>query len=118
MPHVTIDGPIGIDQIEARFEPILYQEGTRVIKMSKLYLEKDRRFALLETVTVEAGHQQKFFVQLAMRDDRLTVRLEPLTDPEKTSAVRIAIALVARRILDWEPGTRYGNTNIAEYLIR
>ena len=118
MPHVTIDGPVQIDRIEARFEPILYQEGTRIIKVSKLYREKGGRSALLETVTVEAGHQQKFFVQLAVRDDRLTVRLEPLTDPEKTSAVRIAIALVARRILDWEPGTRYGNTNIGEFLIR
>lgn len=118
MPHVNIEGPVRIEAIEAAFEPILYREGTRVIKIDRFFREKTGRTALLETVVVEAGHTQKFFIQLSAKDGSVTVRLEPLTDPEKTGAVRIALALAARRVLDWSPGCRYGNTNISEYLIR
>lgn len=118
MPHVMIEGPARIEVIEAKFEPILYREGTRVIKVNRFFREKGGRAALLETVAVEAGHQQKFYVQLSVKEGILTVRLEPLTDPEKTPVVRMAIALIARRLLDWSPDCRYGNTNISEYLIR
>jgi hypothetical protein len=118
MPHVMIEGSARIEELESKFEPILYREGTRVVKVNRFFREKGGRAALLETVAVEAGHQHKFFIQLSVKEEILTVRLEPLTDPEKTSVVRIAIALVARRILDWNPDCRYGNTNISEYLIR
>jgi hypothetical protein len=43
------------------------------------------------------------------------VRLEPMTDPEKSPAVKRALALVARRIRA-ACGGRFGGTNIAEFL--
>jgi hypothetical protein len=118
MPHVSIEGPIQIEEIESKFEPILYREGTRIIKIERFFREKSGRSALLETVAVEAGHKQKFFIQLSAKEGSVTVRPEPLTDPEKSSVVRIALALVARRILDWSSDCRSGNTNISEYLLR
>ena len=51
------------------------------------------------------------------RDNGLTVRLEPLTDPEKTPGVRRAIAQVAQRLRS-ASGASYGTSNIQEYLIR
>ncbi|MCZ6670446.1 MAG: hypothetical protein O6947_05400 [Acidobacteria bacterium] len=118
MPHVTIEGPVLIADLESKFEPIQFREGTRIIKIGKFFREKTEGSALLEAIIVEAGHQQRFFILLSQKPEGITIRLEPLTDPEKTGAVRIALALVARRVLDWAPGCRYGFTNLTEYLIR
>ena len=52
------------------------------------------------------------------RLSRLRVwRLEPLTDPEKSPAVKSAIAQVAHR-LRAATGASYGSTNIEEHLVR
>jgi hypothetical protein len=117
VPHVVLEGPITIDDAARIFEPFVSREGDLVVKAERFYRGKDDRAALIEMVVVEAGHTQKFFIQLSARDSGLTVRLEPLTDPEKTPGVRRAIARVAAR-LRVASGAAYGKTNIQEYLIR
>ena len=117
MPHVVLEGRVTIDDAGRRFEPFVIRERELVIKAERFYRERDGRAALVETVVVEAGHVQKFFIQLSPRHDGLTVRLEPLTDPEKTPGVRRAIARVAHGLAA-ATGARYGNTNIEDDLIR
>ena len=117
MPHVVLQGRISIDEAERIFEPFVDRNGDLIVKAERFYREKDSRAALIEMVVVEAGHTQKFFIQLSPRGSGLTVRLEPLTDPEKTPAVRRAIACVAHRLRE-ASGAAYANTNIEEYLIR
>ena len=98
MPHVVLEGRITIDDCQGRFEPFVVREGELLVKIERFYRERDGRAALLETLVVDRGHTQKFFIQLSPRGDGLTVRLEALTDPEKTAGVRRALALVAHRI--------------------
>jgi hypothetical protein len=120
VPHVILDGRPGIEALEAyvrRFEPVVFRDGDTIIKIERLYRERDGRGALLETVVAGPGHLQKFFIQLAPKKGELTVRLEPLTDPEKTPAVRRALALVAARVVE-VGGCRYARGNIDEYLMR
>jgi hypothetical protein len=117
VPHVVLEGRITIDDAAAAFEPFVTREGELIIKAERFYREKDARAALIEMVVVDAGHTQKFFIQLSPRDTGLTVRLEPLTDPEKSPGVRRAIAQVAHR-LRATSGAAYGRTNIGEYLLR
>ena len=117
MPHVVLEGRITIDDAARFFEPFVSREDDLVVKAERFYRGKDDRAALIEMVVVEAGHTQKFFIQHSARDSGLTVRLEPLTDPEKTPGVRRAIARVAER-LRTASGTTYGKSNIQEYLIR
>lgn len=117
MPHVVLEGRITIDDAALAFEPFVARDGDLIIKAERFYREKGARAALIETVVVEAGHTQKFFIQLSSRDTGLTVRLEPLTDPEKSPGVRRALAQVAHR-LRIASGAAYGRTNIEEYLIR
>jgi len=117
VPHVVLEGRITIDDCQGRFEPFVVREGELLVKIERFYRERDGRAALLETLVVDRGHTQKFFIQLSPRGDGLTVRLEPLTDPEKTAGVRRALALVAHRMRQ-ATGCSYGATNIGEYLIR
>ena len=117
MPHVVLQGPISVMDCVGRFEPFVVREGDLIVKMDRCYKEVHDRAVLIETVVVDRGHTQKFFIQISGRKGGLTVRLEPLTDPEKGPGVRRAIALMAHRIRQ-ATGCEYGSTNIKEYLIR
>lgn len=117
MPHVVLEGRVTIDAAARAFRPFVEREGDLIVKADRLYRESEGRAALVEMVVVEAGHTQKFFIQLSPREGGLTVRLEPLTDPEKTAGVRRAIAHVAARLRE-ACGAVYGRTNIEEHLIR
>jgi hypothetical protein len=117
VPHVVLEGRITVDDAARVFEPFVARQGDRIIKAERFYREKDGRAALIEMVVIEAGHTQKFFIQLSPRDAGLTVRLEPLTDPEKSPGVKSALAHVAHRLRS-ATGAAYGKTNIEEQLIR
>ena len=117
MPHVVLEGRIGVDDAARVFEPFVIRDGERIIKAERFYREKDARSALIEMVVVDAGHTQKFFIQLSPRAGGLTVRLEPLTDPEKSPAVKSAIAQVAHRLRS-ATGAAYGSSNIEDHLVR
>jgi hypothetical protein len=116
MPHVVLEGRVTIDEYQTRFESFVVREGDRLIKMERFYRERDGRAALIETLVSEAGHTQKFFIQLSPKGEGITVRLEPLTDPEKTPAVKRALAVLAHRIRA-ATGCTYGRTNLEEFLI-
>ena len=96
MPHVVIECQARISDYQPLFRSIDFRQGTRIVKIKRFFLEKGGESALLEVIAVEAGHQQKFFIQLAQKPEGITVRLEPLTDPEKNTAVKTSLALVAR----------------------
>ena len=117
MPHVVLKGRLTIEEVQKRFEPFVFKEGDLLVKVDRFYCERDGHAALLDTVVVERGHTQKFFIQLSPKAEGLTIRLEPLTDPEKTSGVRRAIALVAHRIRE-VTGCAYGRSNIEDDLVR
>lgn len=116
MPHILVQGSIALDDVARRHAPWSDRRGDLLVKFDRLYLETAGRAALVEALVVDRGHPQRFFVALQAREDGVMVRLEPLTDPEKTAGVKRALALVADR-LRAESGGRYGATNIPEFLI-
>lgn len=116
MPHVVLEGPITLDGCRRLQVPFVERDGERIVKVDRFYADTDGRAALLETLVVDRGHTQRFFIQLALRDGGLIVRLEPMTDPEKTAAVKRALAIVAHRLV-LACGARYGSTNIPEHLL-
>ena len=115
MPHVILEGRVTVTEIALRHEPFVQREGDLLVKADRLYLDTRTRAALLETLVVDRGHTQKFFILLEERAGSLMVRLEPLTDPEKSAGVKRALALVAHRIRQ-ATGCRFGSTNIAASL--
>ena len=63
---------------------------------------------------------QSFFIVVTNRENKITIRLDPITDPEKTYGVKIAIALMAKRIQDIEKTSDLyvSKTNIQEFIER
>lgn len=116
MPHVVIEEAGDLQSIYQAFTPIVQRTGTEILKVQEFFLARNGKDALLESVAIENGVACTFFVQLKLHEKAITVRLLPATDPEKTPAVKKVMALVAGFIRKVYPDSRYGKTNLQEYL--
>ena len=116
MPHVVIEEAGDLQGLYQAFTPIIQRAGTDILKVQEFYLARSGKDALLESVAIENGVACTFFVQLKLHEKAITVRLLPATDPEKTPAVKKVMALVAGFIRKVYPDSRYGKTNLQEYL--
>jgi len=116
MPHVSIEEAGDLQGLYQAFTPIIQRVGADILKVQEFYLARSGKEALLESIGIEQGAACNFFVQLKLHAKAITVRLLPATDPEKTPAVKKVRALVAGFIRKVYPGSRYGKTNLQEYL--
>ena len=116
MPHVVIEEAGDLQGLYQAFTPLIQRAGTDILKVQEFYLARSGKDALLESVAIENGVACNFFVQLKLHEKAITVRLLPATDPEKTPAVKKVMALVAGFIRKVYPNSRYGKTNLQEYL--
>jgi hypothetical protein len=116
MPHVVVEEAGDLQGLYQAFTPMIHRAGTDILKVQEFYLARSGKEALLESVAIENGAACNFFVQLKLHEKAITVRLLPATDPEKTHAVKKVMALVAGFIRKVYPGSRYGKTNLQEYL--
>jgi hypothetical protein len=71
------------------------------------------RACLIEALCVEAGRKQPFYVKLAVHDrGSATVRVDPMTHPERSEGVRDLVAHVGALLLRATPGGQTGATNL------
>ena len=113
MPHVVIEGEIDLAAWSAAFEPLLLRVGGDVLRAERVYLEGGARAALIESLAVEAGRRQSFYIKLSAHDrGTLTVRIDPLTHPDRSDGVKRLVAEVAARALGSMPGARVVRTNL------
>ncbi len=116
MPHVVIEEAGDLQGVYQAFTPLIQRAGNDILKVREFFLARSGKEALLESITIEQGAVCNYFVQLKLHEKAITVRLLPATDPEKTPAVKKVMAMVAGLIRNVYPGSRYGKTNLQEYL--
>jgi len=116
MPHVVIEEALDLGRACQGLTLAPVRDGSEILKVVDVYLNRSGRTALVDCVVVEEGRSQAFFVQLSQKDRQITVRLLPATDPEKTAGVKRIMALIARQLHESTGGSRYGKTNLQEYL--
>lgn len=116
MPHVVVEEAGDLQGLYLAFRPMVHRTEHEILKVQEFYLSRTGKDALLESVAIEQGTARNFFVQLKLHEKAITVRLLPVTDPEKTHAVKKLMALVAEFIGMVYPGSHYGKTNLQEYL--
>ena len=116
MPHVVIEEAGDLQVVYQAFTPLIQRAGTDILKVREFYLARSGNEALLESITIEQDAVCNYFIQLKLHEKAITVRLLPATDPEKTPAVKKVMAMVAGFIRNVYPDSRYGKTNLQEYL--
>jgi len=97
----------------AAFEPLLVRRGGDVLRADAVYLARDGRSALVEALAIEAGRKLPFYVKIALHDrGSATVRIDPLTHPERSDGVREIVARIGEDLLRRSAGARLGATNL------
>ena len=113
MPHVVLDKKLNLFDFSILFQPIFQK--SPLIKIHKMFVSSDGSNALLSTIVIDDSHHE-FFIQLMTNDNRTTIRLLPLTDPEKTDAVKQSLANLAIEIQKFYPDMRVVKSNLWDYL--
>jgi len=117
MPHVVLENINSAQKAYESIVPFSQRIDGGILKVSDKYINSSAQSVLIESIAVEAGKNQTFFIQLSEKKTSLTVRLLPLTDPEKTVGVKTIMACIAKQIKDSDSSIVYGKTNLDEYLL-
>jgi len=113
VPHVVIEGVADLSAFARAWQPFVLRRGTDILRADHLYLASDARGGLIEALCVEAGRKQPFYVKLAVHDrGSATVRVDPMTHPERSPGVRDLVAQIGALLLRATPGGRTGATNL------
>lgn len=117
MPHVVLENAPDLGAACRALAPFTLRDGGEILRVLDVFVNQAGRTALVDCVVIDPGSPSKsFFVQLAQKDQQITVRLLPATDPEKTVGVKKLLAAIARTLRDALPGSHFGKTNLADFL--
>ncbi|MFT7623382.1 MAG: hypothetical protein ACI9WU_002565 [Myxococcota bacterium] len=117
MPHVVIEEALDLAGACSSIPFESVRNGSEILKIVDVYLNRLNRTALVDCVAVEEGQAQSFFVQLSRKDRQITVRLLPATDPNKTVGVKRIMGTIAKQVHESIAGSRFGKTNLEEFLV-
>ena len=115
MPHAVLDKKVDLQRLSDEFQEIM-EKKPFLIKITNVFLDRQKRTALLPTIVVDEKNQQ-FLIEINTREGKSTVRLYPGTDPEKTEGVKTALGLVVRKLQNIFIDTKITKTNIEEYIL-
>ena len=114
MPHVVFNKKIDLEEFSIQFHPVI-KRNPGVIKLNDVFVDKNNDKALITALTIDDIHQE-FIIELDAKESSSTLRLFPMTDPQKTSSVKTALGLVASFVLYVSPNARIIRTNIPEFI--
>jgi len=111
VPHAVIVGAVDVERVHRELVPFSERRGGCILRVTDSYLARAGNRTLLDAVVVE-GTTRHFLVEVAGRSDGVTLRLFPLTDPDKTDGVRALMTVLAVRIRALVPGARITHTDL------
>jgi len=116
MPHIVLENINATQDAYNAVTPFSIKIEGGILKVIDKYINASAQSALIESLAIENGKNQSFFVQLSQKKTSLTIRLLPLTDPEKTDGVKSIMAKIAKQIKDTDSAIAYGKTNLELFL--
>ncbi|MBT5934521.1 hypothetical protein [Sulfurimonas sp.] len=117
MPHIVLENISETKEAYEAVESFSNKIEGGILKVMEKYINASAQTALIESLAIENGKNQNFFVQLSQKKNSLTIRLLPLTDPEKTDGVKTIMAIIAKQIKDTNESITYGKNNLEDFLI-
>ena len=117
MPHIVLEKVKSVKACSHVIEPMMQRGEKGILKITDVYMNHNENSVLIESIAIEDGKNITFFIQLSGKGESVTVRLLPMTDPEKTNGVKKIMALVAHKIKQSNPNITYGKTNLQDFII-
>jgi len=91
VPHIVLNQQIDLLEFSNFF--LAYFQKSPLIRISNIFVDNNGLSALLPVVVINELHQE-FSIQISTSPKKTTIRLLPLTDPEKTNSVKRSLSLV------------------------
>lgn len=113
MPHIVLNQQVNLLEFSKSFTS--YFQKSPIIRISSIYLENNGLTALLPVVVIDELHQE-FFIQISTGPKKTTIRLLPLTDPEKTDSVKRSLSLVYLQLKFFDSSLIIIKSNLWEYI--
>ncbi len=117
MPHIVLEGPVDLPQFFSTHTSSAEEHPGKILKLQNSYISRDKNSVLIEALAVEGGPPNRFLVQVVRKGEKTTVKIYPGSDPEKTDGLKKILAIVAHRLKKGNPDSRYGSTNLQDYLL-
>ncbi|MCP4003565.1 MAG: hypothetical protein GY725_05165 [bacterium] len=84
-----------------------------MLRAENVFIDALGRTVLVEALVIEAGRKQSFYVKMAGHErGSVTVRIDPMTHPERSPGVRELVAHIAAAVIRVSPDARLGTANI------
>ncbi len=115
MPHVVLNGNIGVENVFTELKPLFFRDGTDILRTSESYLEREKNAILVDSLSIQGDKKIGFLLMISGREDGIVIRLYPKSEVEKTEGVKRLIAEIAKQLLQTFPELRRGETNLSEY---
>lgn len=121
MPHIVLSGSIQLGNTFKQMNKMLFkdQKSNVIVRIENFFINQRCDIILSKAIAIDQK-TQSFYIVVMNRENKITIRLDPITDPEKTDGVKIALALMAKRIQDIEKisDLYVSKTNIQEFIER
>ena len=90
MPHIIIEGRrINFESIYINFDKMVERKDNYIIKFEDVFLNQSKDLILIKTTVIENNINQKYYIQLMKKENQITIRLDPITDPlDKTIVLK------------------------------
>ena len=113
MPHVVLEGPVDLEKYARDFRPVLLRRGPDILRADRVFFETGGRSLLIEALVVEATRKLPFYVKISQHErGSTTLRIDPMTHPERSQGVRELVAHLGADLLARNPEARLGVTNL------
>ena len=113
MPHLVFEGDLDLESWAQDFEPVLLRSEEDVLRADRIYFEREGRDLLIEALVVEAGRKRSFYVRISRHSDgSTTLRVDPLTHPERSPGLRVLVTHLARELLRCTSEAKVRSTNL------
>lgn len=128
MPHIVLTNVSDFESFYHNFKKEVLiikneekdQTTSTIIRFEDILLNQLKNLLLIKTIVIENGNQSQTYYIMVMKknNDQITIRLDPLTDPKnKTDAVKISLANIAKQYKKIDPEIAIGRTNLEQYLL-
>ncbi|GBL41902.1 hypothetical protein LBMAG54_06070 [Nitrosopumilaceae archaeon] len=114
LPHVVFSRKIDLLDLSKNFTGI-FQKNPILIKISTIFVQNNCLSALLPTIVIDNMHRE-FLIEISTTKLKTTIRLYPLTDPDKTDGVKSSLALLTKYLLVIYPDLKITKSNIFDYI--
>jgi hypothetical protein len=116
LPHVVLNGKVAVENIFRELKPLFIRKQNRILRTSDVYLEREKRAILIDSLAIEAEKKTVFLAMISGRDDGVVVRLYPKIEVEKTEGVKMILAELAKQLTVTFPEFNVAETNLNDYL--